>query len=239
MSVHPDLTISDLADIVNPYYIVLSKIDKNTIDDTGKIGYNRHMRRLSREKRAMILNALVEGNSVNSTARLCGASKVTILRLLADAGTMCGRLHDDLVRGLQAERVQADEIWAFCHAKDKNLPPELSGMPGFGSVWTWTALDSDTKLMIAWHVGDRSEACARAFMLDLASRIDNRIQLTTDGYAAYPPAVQRAFSGDIDYAMLVKLYAEPGGQEARYSPCKCVGTRRKDGRIRRTAACRH
>ncbi len=139
---------------------------------------------------------------------------------------MCGCLHDDLVRGLQAERVQADEIWAFCHAKDKNLPPELRDQPGFGSVWTWTAIDSDTKLMIAWHVGDRGEACAREFMLDLASRIDNRIQLTTDGLGVYPPAVRAAFGGQIDYAMLVKLYAEQREGPARYRPCKCVGTRR-------------
>lgn len=184
------------------------------------------MRKLTTEKRATILRALVEGNSVNSTARLTGASKVTILRLLADVGTLCARLHDELVRGLQAERVQADEIWSFVHAKDRNLPAELRGVPGFGSIWTWVALDADTKLIISYHVGDRGEHCARAFMLDLASRLDNRIQLTTDGHGAYLPAVAEAFRGDVDYAQLIKEYRVPRDTQARYSPCECVGTRK-------------
>ncbi len=114
------------------------------------------MRKLSTDKRASILRALTEGNSVNATSRLLGVSKVTILRLLADAGTMCLRLHDELVQNLQAERVQADEIWSFVHAKDKNLPDDLKKRIDFGSVWTWCALDADTKLVISWHVGDRS-----------------------------------------------------------------------------------
>jgi len=211
---------------VKRFFIDLSKIGNNMIDDWPKACNNAHMRRISTEKRATILNALVEGNSVNSTARLCGCSKITILRLLADIGVLCERLHDDLVQGIQAERVQADEIWSFVHAKDKNLPDHLSDKPGYGSVWTWTALDADTKLMIAYHVGDRGESCAQAFMLDLASRLDNRIQLTTDGHAAYLGAVFEAFGRDIDYAQLVKLYGAPRDGQARYSPCECVGARK-------------
>lgn len=184
------------------------------------------MRKLTTEKRAMILGALVEGSSINATARLCGCSKITVLRLLADAGDFCARFHDEHVRGLQAERVQADEIWSFVHAKDKNLPRHLAGQPGYGSVWTWTAIDADTKLIISWHVGDRGESCAKAFMLDLASRIDNRIQLTTDGHAAYLKAVNAAFGTDIDYAQLIKLYGQSRDGEARYSPCECIGTRK-------------
>lgn len=184
------------------------------------------MRKLNTEKRTAIVGALVEGNSIASVCRMLSVNKRTVLRLLEDIGTFCQAFHDEHVRGLQAERVQCDEIWSFVHAKDKNLPSHLRDNPDFGSVWTWTALDADDKLMIGWHVGTRDYGCARKFMLDLASRIDNRIQLTTDGHAAYPPAVQRAFGREIDYAMLIKLYAEERGEEARYSPCKCVGTKR-------------
>jgi len=184
------------------------------------------MRRLSTEKRAMILNALIEGMSINATTRLCGCSKITVLRLLADAGTLCAELHDELVRDLQAERIQADEIWSFVHAKDKNLPANLKDKDGYGSVWTWTALDADTKLLIAYHVGDRGESCARAFMHDLASRLDNRIQLSTDGHAAYLGAVAEAFGGDVDYAMLIKQYRNQRDGQVRYSPCECIGIRK-------------
>lgn len=183
------------------------------------------MRKLSTEKRATILGALVEGNSVNATARMVGVSKITVLRLLADAGTFCLAYHDEHVRGLECERIQCDEIWSFCYAKDKNLPASMRDQPGVGSVWTWTALDADTKLMVAYHVGSRDAACALDFMLDLAGRILNRPQLTTDGHGAYLPAVDEAFGGEVDYAMLIKLYGEPRKEDARYSPCDCVGTR--------------
>ena len=183
------------------------------------------MRKLSTEKRATILGALVEGNSINATARMMGVSKITVLRLLADAGTFCLAHHDEHVRGLECERIQCDEIWSFCYAKEKNLPASMKDRPGVGSVWTWTALDADTKLMIAYHVGSRDANCAFDFMLDLSGRIINRAQLTTDGHGAYLPAVDEAFGSEVDYAMLIKLYGEPRKDEARYSPCDCVGVR--------------
>lgn len=183
------------------------------------------MRKLGVEKRAMILTALTEGNSINATARLCDCSKVTVLRLLADAGTLCARWHDEHVRDLQAERVQADEIWSFVGCKDK---AKQTGAQGPGSVWTWIAMDSDCKLAISYWLGSRDQEDADIFMQDLASRVCNKIQLTTDGHPVYPGAVRKAFGKQIDYAQIVKQYGNPPRDaQTRYSPGVCIGCEKR------------
>jgi len=182
------------------------------------------MRKLSTEKRVAILNALVEGNSINSTCRMTGVSKVTVLRLLADVGTFCAQYHNVYVRGLVSKRVQVDELWAFCGCKDK---AKLAGAGGFGSVWTWVGIDADSKLCVGYLVGLRTVDCAHAFISDLADRIDSRIQLTSDGYKPYIEAVDAAFQGQIDYAMLVKIFANTGDEHRRYSPAECSGCKKE------------
>jgi IS1 family transposase len=183
------------------------------------------MRKLSTEKRAAILNALVEGMSINATVRMFSASKVTILRLLADAGQFCADYHDVYVRGVASKRVQLDEIWGFCGCKEK---AKKAGALGYGSVWAWTAIDADSKLCISYLVGDRGSDCAQAFASDVAARVDGRIQLTTDAYGPYTEAVDQAFGGNVDYAMLVKVFGKMGTEEQRrYSPPECVGCKRE------------
>jgi len=185
------------------------------------------MNKLAKKKRAQVVAALVEGASINSVVRMTGITKQTILRLLADLGTACAKYQDQRLRNLPCRRVQADEIWSFCLAKDKNLPEDLKGKFGFGSVWTWTAICADTKLMVSWLVGERSAPYAKKFMDDLASRLAHRVQLTTDGHKPYLQAVEGAFGSEIDYAMLEKIYAAPPQENAqtRYSPAQCCGTR--------------
>jgi len=180
------------------------------------------MRKLSTEKRAAIVNALVEGNSVNATARMIGVSKITVLRLLADFGTFCAPYRNITVRNLESKRVQLDEIWSFCGCKDKAL---AAGAMGFGSVWTWVGLDADTKLCVSWLVGTRDLDCARAFVQDVADRLTSRIQLTSDGYKPYLEAVDNAFHGEVDFAQLIKQYGNEKSKEAeqRYSPAICTG----------------
>lgn len=185
------------------------------------------MNRLTKEKQMQVVAALVEGSSINSTVRMTGVSKPTILKLLADLGTACAKYQDETLRNLSCKRVQADEIWSFCFAKDKNLSDEMKGKFGFGSVWTWTAICADSKLMISWLVGERSVPYAVKFIDDLASRLAHRVQLTTDGHKAYLQAVEGAFGADVDYAILEKIYAAPPqeGVTTRYSPAQCCGTR--------------
>ena len=186
------------------------------------------MNRLNIQERAKILGCLVEGNSIRATARMTGADEKTVLRLLAEFGTACHRLHDEKVRNVKSLRVQCDEIWAFCHAKEKNVPADCKGVLGFGDVWTWTALCSDSKLIISYHVGFRDTQDALNLTDDLRKRLANRVQLTTDGHRAYLVAVEESFGGDVDYAMLVKLYGAPQGEgnERRYSPSECTGARK-------------
>jgi IS1 family transposase len=191
------------------------------------------MNKLTTEKRKQVVSALVEGASINSVVRMTGVSKPTILKLLADLGTACAAYQDENIRNLKSKRVQMDEIWSFCFAKDKNLSKELRGKFGFGSVWTWTAIDADSKLMVSWLVGDRSADTATIFVKDLAARLANRIQLTSDGHKPYLIAVADAFGGvPVDYAMLVKIYNEPPtqGNEKRYSPAVCCGARKEEVR---------
>ncbi len=145
-------------------------------------------------QRAQIVSLLVEGNGINAITRITGVAKNTVLKLLADLGEACEAFHDENVRGLTSQHVQADEIWSFCYAKKKNVPAELRGRFGFGDVWTWTAIDADSKLMVSWLVGRREAQDAYAFMKDVASRLANPIQLTTDGYHCYLNAVDAAFA---------------------------------------------
>src|SRR6266568_1016808 len=187
------------------------------------------MNRLSIEQRAKILGCMVEGNSVRATSRLTGADKKTVLRLLSEFGTACQKFHDATVRGVKSKRVQCDEIWSFVYAKERNVPARCKGVFGFGDVYTWTALCADTKLIAAYRVDRRDEQAAYSFIHDLAGRLANRVQLTTDGHKAYIVAVEDAFGGDVDYGMLVKLYGAPQGEgnERRYSPSECCGIRKR------------
>jgi IS1 family transposase len=182
------------------------------------------MNQLSTTKRAQIIAALIEGNSINATCRMLGVGKHTVLRLLEDAGRACAAYHDVMVRGLGTRRIQCDEIWSFVYGKDKNLTMEQM-QAGAGSVWTWTAIDADSKLVISYMLGDRGASTAQAFMKDVASRLSNRIQLTTDGHRVYADAVENAFGSEIDYAMLVKIYGASNDGESRYSPASCIGCR--------------
>jgi IS1 family transposase len=183
------------------------------------------MNRLSLTKRAQILSALVEGTAINAIVRMTGVSKVTILKLLKDVGEACLTFENKTLRNLPCKQIECDEIWSFCYGKEKNVPYDKQGQFGFGDVWTWTALDAETKLLCSWMIGDRSAITARAFMQDLAGRLANRVQLTTDGHRAYLEAVESAFGVDVDYAMLVKLYGNDRETEARYSPAECIGCR--------------
>jgi IS1 family transposase len=172
----------------------------------------------------MILSALVEGNSINSTCRMFGVNKVTVLRLLADAGTLAAQFHDLTVCDLSTKRVQVDEIWSFVHSKDRNVRPANWGK-GHGDNWTWVAMDADSKLVINWLVGGRDSKNGREFVADLADRLNDRIQLTSDGWAVYRDAVARAFGDNVDYAMLIKEYAADRQGFARYSPPTCIAAK--------------
>lgn len=183
------------------------------------------MNRLTRDKRIQILGMMVEGMSIRAICRLTGASKNTIAKLLATAGQAALEYQNQKLRNLTCKKVQCDEIWSFVYAKQKNVPEKMKGQPGVGSVWTWTAIDADTKLIATWAVGPRDGDMAYAFMSDLADRLANRVQLTTDGHGAYLNAVRDAFRNDIDYAMLVKIYGENGDKDGRYSPPSCLGAR--------------
>jgi IS1 family transposase len=182
-------------------------------------------------KRVAVVKALVEGCSVRSTCRLTGVSKPTVLKLLADLGPACKALHDRIARNLQTKRVEVDEIWAFCGAKERNVPPNERRY-GRGSIWTWAAVDADSKLVVSWHVGLRTDADANLFVHDIAQRVAGRIQLSSDGYSHYPRAVRFAFGKDgIDYGQTLKLFGTTPDSvkrpEARYSPGQCLSCRRE------------
>ncbi|MDH5638218.1 MAG: IS1 family transposase [Nitrospinota bacterium] len=181
------------------------------------------MNRLSVKKRAQILSCLVEGNSIRSTVRITGAAKNTIVKLLADVGSACSIYQSEHLVNLPCKNIQVDEIWSFCYAKSKNVPADKKGQFGYGDVWTWTALCADSKLVPCWHVGSRNGYDAKIFIDDLATRMANRIQLTSDGHKVYLEAVEGAFGNNVDYAMLVKIYGKSAESEKRYSPADCVG----------------
>ncbi len=184
------------------------------------------MNRLSLEDRARILGCLTDGNSMRATTRMVDVSINTVTKLLVDVGTACDLYQNETLRKLPCKRVQVDEIWSFCGAKEKNVPPMRRGEFGRGDIYTWVAIDAETKLVPSWLVGQRHAKYAKVFIDDLASRLASKIQLTSDGYKAYLTAVESAFGADIDYAMLVKLYGEANGEgsERRYSSGECCGT---------------
>lgn len=186
------------------------------------------MNRLTTEKRAQILGMMVEGMSLRSISRLTGVSKNTAVKLLADAGAACSDYQDRALRNLPCKRLQLDEIWSFVYAKAKNVRTAKNVPSVAGDVWAWTAIDADTKLVASWMVGDRSGETAKLFVSDLASRLSNRVQITTDGHGAYLQAIDDAFGIDVDYAILEKVYAVPAEAEKRYSPPVCVGAKRKE-----------
>ena len=182
------------------------------------------MNQLDKKKRAQILHMLVEGNSLRATARMAGVSRNTVDKLLGDAGAACLKYQDRVLTDLPCERLQCDEIWSFVYAKGKNVPKAKSAPPGAGDIWTWTAIDADTKLIPCWYIGGRDLGAARTFIDDLASRLRHRVQLTTDGHQPYVVAVKGAFGNDIDYARLIKIYG-PDTSVKRYSPPKVLEVR--------------
>jgi IS1 family transposase len=186
------------------------------------------MNRLTREDRGRILHLLCEGSSIRAITRLTGASKNTVIKLVVDAGKAASWYQDRVFRNLTCRRIQVDEIWNFVYAKQKNIPTAKAAPADAGDVWTWTAIDADTKIMPSWFVGGRDSDSAMIFMDDLAARLANRVQLTSDGHRAYLEAVEGAFGGDVDYAQLVKLYG-PTSESAkgRYSPAECIGARKE------------
>jgi IS1 family transposase len=186
------------------------------------------MNKLDTAARAQIIKCLVDGVGVNATCRIAGVAKNTVLKFLAEVGAACETFHNEKVRGLTCKRIQCDEIWSFCRSKEKNVAFENKGTLGFGDVWTFTGIDADTKLMVSWLVGFREATWANKFMLDVADRVTNRIQLTTDGLRAYLKAVDNAFGDDVDYSMLVKMYGEDRSGAARYSPAKIIGVKQMD-----------
>lgn len=185
------------------------------------------MNKLNNARRAEVIAALVEGNSIRATVRMTGVAKNTVTKLLVDLGAACSAYQNEVMHNLPCQRIQCDEIWAFCHNKEKNTAPEHAGQFGYGDVWTWTAIDADTKLVPSWLVGARDTETAVVFMDDLRSRLANRVQLTTDGHKPYLTAVYGAFGHDVDYAQLIKIYGpEPGGDK-RYSPPVCIAAEKR------------
>lgn len=183
------------------------------------------MNKLSSADRARILHLLCEGQSIRAITRLTGASKNTITKLLVDAGQACMAYHDAHVRNVKARRIQVDEIWSFTYAKAKNGKSAKAAPDGAGDTWTWTGIEADTKIIVSYFVGGRDGDCAREFMCDLADRLANRVQLTSDGHKAYLEAVEESFGADVDYAMLVKIYGQTTEGQKRYSPAEIIGTK--------------
>ncbi len=185
--------------------------------------------RLSTEQRARIVGCLVEGMSIRATVRVTGAAKNTLTKLLIDLGRACAEYQDAVLVDLPCTRVECDEIWSYCYAKQKNVPDEHIGEYGYGDVWTWTAICADTKLVPSWLVGERTTEDALVFMSDLKARLANRVQLTTDGHRPYLYAVEATFGADIGDAMLHKIYgaATGAGDERRYSPAVCTGIEKR------------
>jgi IS1 family transposase len=195
------------------------------IDNALPLKHNEGMNKMSHEKRCAVIRCLVEGNSIRATVRITGASKNAIQRLTKEVGEACLKFQDKMLRNLNCRLIECDEVWNFCYAKDKNVPDEMRGMPGVGSMWTWTALCAESKLIVSWRLGARDAANAHAFCSDLAERLANRVQVTTDGNRLYINAMDDAFQGNVDYAQLVKIYGD--SEERQYSPGKCLGADKK------------
>lgn len=184
------------------------------------------MNKLNLERKAQVIRTLCEGNSIRSTARITGTAVNTVVKLLREVGAACLEYQDKTMHNLPCKKLQCDEIWSFVYAKNKNVPDEHNGEFGYGDVWTFTAIDADTKLVPAWLVGLRNEHSAYEFLNDLKNRLANRVQLATDGHAMYLEAVEHAFGSDIDYGMIVKLYGQEPEGRRRYSPAKCISSQK-------------
>lgn len=197
------------------------------LDAKQKGSYIPAMNRLDRKTRAQILHLLCEGQSIRAVTRLTGCSKNTVAKLLVSAGHACAAYQDKALRNLICKRVQMDEIWSFVYAKAANVDRAKAAPDTAGDVWTWTAIDADSKLIISWLLGSRDTNAATAFVADLRSRLANRVQLTSDGHRPYLTAVEDVFGEDVDYAMLVKIYGADPQAEVRYSPAKCLGAEKK------------
>jgi IS1 family transposase len=184
------------------------------------------MNQLSAERRAQVVLCLVEGMSIRGTVRVTGVAKNTVTKLLVEMGEACAEYQDGALTNLDSKRIECDEIWSFCHSKQKNVPEDHEGEFGYGDVWTWVAIDADTKLVPSWLVGERTTIDAYTFLSDLKNRLRGRVQMTTDGHRPYLTVVEPLFGADgIDFAMLHKLYGNEGGVEGRhrYSPAVCTG----------------
>lgn len=184
------------------------------------------MNKLPADKRAQALQMMAEGISLRAMTRLTGISRTTLIKLLEDAGQAFSDYQDRVLVNLPCRRVQVDEAWAFCYAKQKNVPTAKAAPEGAGDIWTWVGLDADTKLVASWYVGSRDSEAAMTLMDDLARRLTHRVQLTTDGHKPYLEAVEGAFGGDVDYAMLVKIYGQSSEGQRRYSPAICTGAKK-------------
>jgi IS1 family transposase len=185
------------------------------------------MNRMDTKQRTAIVAALVEGVGIRSTCRMTGASKGAVTKLIADLGPVCAAYMDQAFHGLPCKVLEVDEIWAFCSAKEKNVPAKHKGQPGWGDTWTFTALCADTKLIPSWLVGPREEETATLFLADLAGRLAGRAQITSDGHSMYPGAIESTFAGNADYAQIVKSYGSSPEAEKRYSPAVCIGCKKE------------
>jgi IS1 family transposase len=181
------------------------------------------MNKLNRERQVQVVKALVEGNGINGIVRMTGVAKNTVLKLLADLGYACLKYQNEHLRNLELNKIQCDEIWEFCYAKEKNVPAKHKGKFGYGDIWTFVAIDAETKLVPCWLVGYRDAKHATEFTNDLKERLVNRVQLTTDGHKMYLEAVENTFGHAVDYGQLVKMYGQDTESEKRYSPAKCIG----------------
>jgi len=182
------------------------------------------MRRLDSKQRAQVISCLIEGCSIRSTVRMTGVAKKTVMRVLVEVGAVCADYQDRVFRNLPTRRLQLDEMWAWIYCKQKNRTEEIAKKhPDAGDVWLWVAIDADTKLVPSWMLGQRDLATATAFVSDLASRLSNRVQITSDGHRPYVEAIETVFGTEVDYSILQKIYGSPLENDTRYSPAKCIG----------------
>jgi IS1 family transposase len=186
------------------------------------------MKQLTKDQRCAVVRCLCDGVSIRATVRISGVAMNTIQKLTRDLGEAVLAYQDQVLRNLNCKRLQLDEIWCFCYAKNKNVPDHMRGVPGIGDMWTWTAMDAQTKLIVSWRIGARDAANAHAFIGDIAERLGGRVQMTTDGNRVYVDAVESHLGGKVDFAQLIKQYGnESGTPETRYSPAKCLGAKKR------------
>lgn len=193
---------------------------------TAQVHNTAIMNTLSKDKKTQVLAALIEGNSIRATVRMTGVAKKTVMRLLVEAGTFCADYQDRMFRNLHCRRLQLDEMWGWTYCKQKNVTPEIVEQhPDAGDIWLWVAMDAETKLVPSWLLGQRDGRTAQTFVADLASRLSNRVQITSDGHRVYLEAIESAFGSDVNYSMLIKMFDNDRESEVRYSPAECTGTR--------------